>query len=374
MDIGIPKEIQIEEKRISLAPQGVYSLVKEGHRVYIEKGAGLDGHFSDEDFQKVGGEIVYSHEEAFKRADLIVKVMPPTEEECDLLHEGQMIFSFLQLSLRTSQTMSKLIEKKVTAIGTELIETNSGSKPILEAMSEIGGCMVPQIAGRFLENTYGGRGITISGIPGIPPASITIFGVGKVGLHAASALIGLGAQVFAMDNDLQKLRFIDTHFNKRVITAMSNPYNIDRALQFSDVVIGSAFEYGKKAPLLVTRDQLSSMKRGALIIDIAIDQGGCFETSRPTTHSDPIYEEKGIIHYCVPNIPAAVARSASRAMNHVILPFVSRIGEEGFKQACETNAELQRGIFIHDGKCTNKGISEIYNLPYEDFTSGKCND
>ena len=365
MDIGIPREIQIEEKRISLAPQGVYSLIREGHRVYIEKDAGLDGHFSDEDFQKVGGEIVYSHEEAFKRADLVVKVMPPTEEECDLLQESQMIFSFLQLGLRSHQSMAKLIENKVTAVGTELIETESGYKPVLEAMSEIGGCMIPQIAGRFLECTHGGRGITISGIPGIPPASIVILGVGKVGLHAANALIGLGAQVYVLDKDLQKLRYMDVHFHKRVITAMSNRYNIERALQFADVVIGSVFEYGKKAPILVTKDLLSSMKKGALIIDVAIDQGGCFETSRPTTHSDPIFEKEGIIHYCVPNIPAAVARSASRALNHVILPYVLRIGEEGFKKAVEADIELGKGIFTHNGKCTNKEIAELFNLPYK---------
>lgn len=367
MNIGIPKEILIEEKRISLAPQGVYSLIKEGHKVFIEKGAGLDGHFYDEDFQKVGGEIVYSHEEAFQRADLIVKVMPPTVDEVDLLHADQTIFSFLQLGLRTPQSMEKLLKNQVTAIGTELIETDNGHKPMLEAMSEIAGSMMPQIAGRFLECSHGGRGITISGVAGIPPANIVILGVGNVGIHAANAFIGLGAQVYVLDKDIQKLRYIDTHFHKRAITAVSNSYNIERALRFADVVIGSVFEYGKRTPIVVTKDLLSLMKQRSLIIDVAIDQGGSFETSRPTTHSDPVFVEQGIIHYCVPNIPAVVARTASRALNNVILPFILRIGEEGLQQALQSDPELKRGVFIHDGNCTNKNIADIFGLPYRNL-------
>lgn len=367
MDIGIPQEISIEEKRISLTPQGIYTLTKAGHHVYIEQGAGLGGHFYDKNFQEVGGEIVYSHEEAFRRADLIVKLMPTTVAECDLLSSDQIIFSFLQLSLRTPQSMQKLLANEVTAIGTELIETATGHMPLLEAMSEIAGSMMPQIAGRFLECTHGGRGITISGAPGIPPATIIILGVGNVGISAASAFLGLGAQVFCLDDDIQKLRYVDTHFRKRVFTAVSNTYNIERALKFADVVIGAVFEHGKKTPIIIKKEHLSLMKQGSLIIDVAIDQGGCVETSRPTTHSDPIYIKDGIIHYCVPNILAAVARTASRALNNVVLPYILKIGEVGFKKAIDLNPELKEGIITYRGKCTNKDIAEMFNLPYQKF-------
>lgn len=367
MNIGIPKEISIEEKRIFLAPQGIYSLVKEGHKVYIEKGAGLDGHFYDEDFQKVGAEIVFSHEEAFKRADLVVKVMPPTDEECALLRENHIIFSFLQLALRTSKCMQSLLDRKITSIGVELIETVDGKKTVLEMIGEIAGNMLPQIAGRFLEGTHGGRGITISGVPGIPPASIVILGVGNIGLHAVDAFLSLGAQVYVLDKDILKLRNIDLHSRKRAITAISNSFNIERALKFADVVISSVYEYGKKTPVIVTRDMLSLMKQGALVIDVAIDQGGSMETSRPTTHSNPIYKVDGIIHYCVPNISSAVARTASRALNNVILPYILKIGEIGIHNVLKTSPDLLKGVFSHDGYCTNKGISNIFNIPFKEI-------
>ncbi len=367
MNIGIPKEISIEEKRIFLAPQGIYSLVKEGHKVYIEKGAGLDGHFYDEDFQKVGAEIVFSHEEAFKRADLVVKVMPPTEEECELLRENHIVFSFLQLALRTVKGMQALIDKKITSIGIELIETVDGKKPVLEVIGEIAGSMLPQIAGRYLEGTHGGRGITISGVPGIPPASIVILGVGNIGSHAVEAFLGLGAQVYVLDTDIQQLRYIDLHSRKRAITAVSNSFNIERALKFADVVISSVYEYGKKTPVIVTKEMLSFMKQGALVIDVAIDQGGSLETSRPTTHSDPIYNVDGIIHYCVPNISSAVSRTASRALNNVILPYILEIGEIGLQHVLKTNQELLKGVFSHDGYCTNKGIANIFSTPFKEL-------
>ncbi len=367
MNFSIPKEVSIEERRISLTPQGVYSLVKEGHTVYIETGAGLEGHFYDEDFQKAGGEIVYSHEEAFKRADLIVKVMPTTHEECKLLEPEQIIFSFLQLGLRASKCMNNLIAQKVTSFGTEMIETENGHKPLLETMSEIAGSMLPQIAGHFLECTHGGRGITISGVPGIPPATIAIIGVGSVGIHAAEAFVALGAQVYVLDKDLRKLRDIDNYFHKRVITLISNQFNIERIITFADVIIGAVYEYGKKPPILITDDLLSSMKSGALLIDVAIDQGGCFETSRPTTHSNPTYVKEGIIHYCVPNIPASVARIASRALNNVILPYLLQIGNKGLQKVLASEDELRRGLITLNGQCTVKNIADLFNLPYQEF-------
>ena len=369
MNIGIPKEILAEERRISLTAQGVYSLVKEGHQVYIEKGAGLDSRFSDENFQKMGGEIVFTHEEVFKRSDLIIKVLPPTEAESEFLHQGQMLFSFLLTGLLTRSTVENLIKRKVTAVGTELIEIAPKYRPLLVAMGEIAGNMMPQIAGRFLQCDTGGRGIAIGGFPGIPPATIVILGAGHLGLNSAKSFLGLGAQVIVLDEDISRLRLIYRELNGRVATAVANHYSLERALKFADVFIGAIYQPNQKTPILITEDHLKLMKKGALIIDASIDQGGCVATSRPTTHSDPVFIKDGILHYCVPNIPSVVARTASRAMNNVVLPFVMSIARDGVKETCKTNHVLASGIYIHDGKCTNKRVSNLFDLDYREY---KC--
>ncbi len=369
MNIGIPKEILAEERRISLTAQGVYSLVKEGHKVYIERGAGLDSRFSDEDFQKMGGEIVFSHDEVFKRSDLIIKVMPPTESEAELLHSEQMIFSFLLTGLLKKRTIEMMLEKKVTAVGTELIEIAPKYRPLLVAMGEIAGNMMPQIAGRFLQCDNGGRGIAIGGFPGIPPSTVVILGAGQLGFNSAKAFVGLGAQVVVMDEDLSRLRFIYREFGGKVITAEANHYMIERALKFADVFIGAIYQPAQRTPILITEEHLKLMKKGALIIDASIDHGGCVATSRPTTHSDPVFIKEGILHYCVPNIPAVVARTASRAMNNIVAPFAMSIARDGIKKACQTNQILASGIYLHDGKCTNKGVADLYDL---EFNRYKC--
>lgn len=369
MNIGIPKEILAEERRISLTAQGVYSLVKEGHQVYIEKGAGLDSRFSDEEFQKMGGEIVFTHEEVFKRSDLIVKVLPPTEAESEFLHSEQMIFSFLLIGLLTRRSLENLLNKKVTAIGTELIELAPKYRPLLVAMGEIAGNMMPQIAGRFLQCDNGGRGIAIGGFPGIPPATIVILGAGQLGYNTAKAFTGLGAQVIVLDEDISRLRFIYRELKGQVITSIANHYSIERALKFADVFIGAIYQPSQRTPILISEDHLKLMKKGALIIDASIDHGGCVATSRPTTHSDPVFIKEGILHYCVPNIPAVVARTASRAMNNIVLPLVLSIARDGMKETCRTNQILASGIFAHDGKCTKKGVAELFDVAYYDY---KC--
>ena len=367
MNIGIPKEILAEERRISLTAQGVYSLVKEGHKVYIEKGAGLNSRFSDEDFQKMGGEIVFSHEEVFKRSDLIIKVMPITEEETEFLRAEQMIFSFLMTSLLTRNAIENLIKNKVTAVGTELIEIAPKYRPLLVAMGEIAGNMMPQIAGRFLQCDNGGRGIAIGGFPGIPPATIAILGAGQLGFNTAKSFLGLGAQVIVLDEDVSRLRYIYKGLEGRIITSVANHYSIERALKFADVFIGAVYQPNQRTPILISEDQLKLMKKGALIIDASIDHGGCVATSRPTTHSDPVFIKQEILHYCVPNIPSVVARTASRAMNNIVLPFVLSIGRDGIKATCKTNSILASGIYIHDGKCTNNGVADLYDLEYREY-------
>lgn len=369
MNIGIPKETLAEERRISLTPQGVYSLVKDGNKVYIEKDAGKDGRFSDEDFQEMGGEIVFSRQEVFQRSDLVIKVMPPTEHEAQFVKEGQMIFSFLMLGLQTKGAIDQLIQNKVTAIGTELIEIAPRYRPLLVAMGEIAGNMMPQIAGRFLQCDNGGRGIAIGGFPGIPPATIVILGAGHLGYHSAKAFVGLGAQVIVLDDDIARLRYINNELKGRVITAIANHYSIQRALQFADVFIGAVYQPNQRTPILITADQVRLMKRGALIIDAAIDHGGCVETSRPTTHSDPVFLKDGVLHYCVPNIPSVVARTASRAMNNIVLPLISSIARDGIEQTCRSNRILNSGIYIHQGKCNHKAVAGLFDLKYEPF---KC--
>ena len=367
MNIGIPKEILSEEKRISLTAQGVYSLVKEGHNVYIEKDAGSGSSFSDVDFQKMGGEIVFSPDEVYKRSDLIVKVNPPNEAETELLRPDQMIFSFLQLALQTKDALKNLIDKKVTAIGTELIEIAPKYRPVLVAMSEIAGNMMPQIAGRFLQCDAGGRGIAIGGFPGIAPSTIVILGAGNLGFNTAKNFVKMGAQVIVLDEDIARLRHVENELGGSVITAIANHYSIEKALRSADVFIGAVFQVSKKAPILITREQLKLMNKGSLIIDAAIDHGGCVETSRPTTHSDPIFVEEGIIHYCVPNITSSVARTSSRALNNIVLPFILEITRNGLKSICENNSILISGIYIQNGKCINSGIADLFDFEYHEY-------
>ena len=369
MNIGIPKEILAEERRISLTAPGVYSLAKEGHKIYIEKGAGVDSRFSDEDFQKMGGEIVFSHEELFKRSDLIIKVLPLTEDESNFLRADQMIFSFLMTGLLSKTTVINLIKKKVTAIGTELIEIAPKNRPLLVAMGEIAGNMMPQIAGRFLQCDTGGRGIAIGGFPGIPPSTVVILGGRRMGIYTTKSFLGLGAQVIVLDEDVSRLRYIHKGLDGRVTTSIANHYSIERALKFADVFIGAIYQPYQKTPIIITEEQLRLMKKGALIIDASIDQGGCVATSRPTTHSDPVFIKEGILHYCVPNIPSVVARTASRALNNIVLPFVLSIGREGIEETCQSNRVLASGIYIHNGKCTNEGVAGLYDLEYQEY---KC--
>jgi len=367
MNIGIPKEILAEENRISLTSQGVYSLVKEGHNVFIENGAGEVSRFSDETFQKMGGQIVFSAEEIYKRSDLIVKVMPPTVEETEMLATDQMIFSFLQLKFQNKQALENMMKKNVTAVGTELIAFGPRYHPLLVAMSEIAGNMLPQIAGRFLQSNNGGRGIAIGGFPGIPPATIVILGAGTLGFNAAKSFLALGAQVIVLDGDLRRLRYIEEHLRGNIITSIANHYSLERALKFADVFIGAIYQANKKTPIVITEALLKEMKKRALIIDASIDQGGCVETSHPTTHSDPIFVKHDVLHYCVPNIPSAAARTASRAMNNIVLPIIQSIARVGIAETCKQNNALQSGTYIFNGKCVKQGVAEIFNLPFEQF-------
>jgi alanine dehydrogenase len=369
MNIGIPKETSSEERRVALTPVGVYALTKEGHIVYVEKGAGKLSGFSDQEYRDVGAQVVFSREEVFHRSQLIAKIQPPTEEECQFLSPGEVVFSFLNLGIPRKNTIKLLLEKGATALGYELIEQPNETLPVLTAMSEIAGLLLPQIAGRLLEGEYGGRGIMLSGISGIPPANVVVLGAGVVGLNAARAFSGLGAQVFVMDKDINKLRQADKLLNKQIATSIVTPLLVEKAVRFADVLVGAVFIYGKKTPHLVSEDMVREMKKGSVIIDVSIDQGGCIETSRPTTLSSPTFVQHGVIHYCVPNIPASVARTASHALNNAVLPWVLQVARLGIDAALKKYDCLQKGIYFYEGQSTLNTVAELFDLQYQDINA-----
>jgi len=367
MDIGIPKEISAEERRVALTPVGVYALSQRGHNVYVEKGAGDACGFSDQDFREVGAQMVFSSEELFHRAQLIAKIQPPIEVEGQFLEAEKIVFSFLNLGTTSKRSITLLMEKGITALGYELSEHPDGSLPILTAMSEIAGVVLPQIAGKLLETRQGGRGITLAGVAGIPPANVVILGAGGVGVNAARAFTQLGAQVMIMDRDVEKLRRVDQMMQKQISTSIVTPLLVERAVRFADVLIGAILIRGKKAPHLVTETMVKNMKPGSVIIDVSIDQGGCIETSRPTTLSSPTYVQHGVIHYCVPNIPASVARTASHALNNSVLPWVQQVAKLGLAAAVKKFRCLQTGMYLYNGHCTTKSLCDLFDLEYKNL-------
>jgi len=367
MRIGIPKETLLEEKRVALAPAGVDSLTRAGHTVYIESGAGEGSHFSDEDYTATGAQIVYSAEEAFKRAELVVKVTPVSDEEADMLEEEQIVFSFLNLAASRKTVVDTLLKKKVTAIASERIEQED-SLPVLRVMSEIAGQLSMQIGAKYLESyVKNGRGILLSGITGVAPAAVVIIGAGVVGISAARAALGRGAQVIVIDNDLNRLNNIDNIFQKKATTVMANPYTISRGVKFADILIGAVLIKGEKTPHVVSEDMVKQMKKGAVIIDVSIDQGGCVETSRITTISNPVFSLHGVIHYCVPNMPTIVSRTASYGLTNASIGYIMNIAENGLTNALMGDEGLARGVCIHKGNCSNESFADTFGLEYKPF-------
>ncbi len=365
MRIGIPKENIFEEKRIALAPAGVDSLIRAGHTVYIQSGAGEGSSLNDNDFAQIGANIVYSPEEVYMRSELIVKVSPLTDSETDLLQPNQTLFSFLHLAVGQKTTIEKLLSKKVTAIGYELIENESGL-PVLHSMSEIAGQLSIQTAEKYLESyPKGGRGILLGGITGVAPAAVVILGAGVVGTTAARAALGRGAQVIVIDKDLNRLRKIDSTFRQKITTVMANPYTISRGVKYADVLIGAVLIKGEKTPHLVSEEMVKTMKKGAVIIDVSIDQGGCIETSHVTSISDPVYYMYDVIHYCVPNMPALVARTSSYGLNNAALGFIQSIADKGADNALLNDPGFSKGVCTYKGYCSNESIANIFNLEFK---------
>lgn len=356
MNICIPKERRDSEYRVGLTPAGVRLLTQAGHTCYIEHNAGIGSGFSDLHYQQAGGTIVYSGEEVYGRADLLLKVARPTDEEFNWLRESSTIMGFLHLAAGRAEKTSILIEKNVTAIGYEIIQDDNGLLPVLIPLSQVGGRMVPQVAAKMLQNDVGGKGILLSGVPGVPPAEVVILGGGTSGSAAARTFIGMGAAVMVLDKDIEKLRALDREFPGRIVTMVSHSFNIEKVCTFADVLVGAVLVPGERTPILVSREVVKTMRPRSVIIDLSIDQGGCIETSRPTTHSNPIYIEEGVLHYCVPNMTGVIGRTATHALNNASWPFVQLIAELGIEQALQKSPSLRRGVYTHHGEITNQGL------------------
>jgi len=363
MVIGVPKEIKPGENRIAIVPGGVETLVHKGHTVIIEKGAGLGSGFSDEDYIEAGAQIVQKHEDVFAEAELLLKVKEPLPKEYNLLRERQIIFTYLHLAASEELTRN-LQKRKIIGIAYETVQTENGFLPLLAPMSEIAGRMAPQEGAKYLEETYGGRGILLGGVAGVPPASVVILGGGNVGYNAARIALGMGASVTVLDINPHKLRMLDEIFQGRVTTMIADSYNLRMVISYADLLIGAVLVPGAKAPKLITREMLKTMRPGAVLVDVSIDQGGCAETSRPTIHSHPIYKEEGIIHYTVTNMPGAVPRTATRALTLNTLSYVLEIAEKGWGKAVKENVSLAKGVNLVEGKITYKAVAEAFNLSY----------
>lgn len=368
MRIGVPKEIKNNENRVAMTPAGVVSLTLHNHQVFIETGAGLGSSFTDEDYIAAGATIVQTAHEAWNQ-EMVMKVKEPTHQEFDLIQEGSVLFTYLHLAPEEALT-KVLLEKKVTAIAYETVQLPNNSLPLLSPMSEVAGRMATQIGAQFLEQIHGGKGILLGGVPGVPRANVAIIGGGIAGTNAAKMALGMGAKVTIIDLNVDRLRQLEDIFGSNIQTLISNPYNIGEAVKEADLVIGAVLIPGAKAPKLVSEDMIKSMTPGSVVIDIAIDQGGIFETSdRITTHDNPTYEKHGVVHYAVANMPGAVPRTSTIALTNATVPYAVQIANKGYKQACLDNLALQKGINTLGGHVTFAAVAEAQGLPYTDVTT-----
>lgn len=357
MLVAVAKEIKAQEYRVGLTPAGVRELVAQGHHVLVEHNAGAAISCSDDDYRKAGAEIAANAKEIFQRGELIIKVKEPQPEECRQLRPEQILFTYLHLAPDRQQT-DLLLQSGVTAIAYETITDQHGGLPLLAPMSEVAGRMAIQQAALCLEQSRGGRGLLLGGVPGVSPADVLVIGGGVVGLNAARMAAGLGARVTLLDRSLPRLQYIDELYGGRIKTLYSTTEAIEYSLQRSDVVIGAVLIPGAAAPKLVTRDMLKMMPAGAVMVDVAIDQGGCFETSKPTTHEQPVYQVEGIVHYCVANMPGGVPRTSTFALSHATLPFITALANKGLKAALQADPHFAQGLNVHRGQLCYQAVAE----------------
>ena len=363
MVIGIPKEIKNNENRVGMTPSGVHELVAHGHKVYVQHDAGTGSGFSDEEYLKAGADILPSIDDVYGIAEMIIKVKEPIEPEYKLVRKGQLLFTYFHFASDRALT-DAMLKSGATCIAYETVRDNRGTLPLLIPMSEVAGRMSVQEGARFLEKPQGGKGKLIGGVPGVKPAKVLVIGGGVVGRNAALMAAGLGGDVTITDISLPTLRHLDEVLPKNVKTLHSSKHNIESELPYTDLVIGSVLIPGAKAPKLITREMLALMKPGTVLVDVAIDQGGCFETSHPTTHAEPTYVVDGIVHYAVANIPGAVPFTSTLALTNATLPYALKIADMGWRQACKADSGLADGVNIVDGKITFKAVAETFDMDY----------
>jgi len=363
MIVGIPREIKANENRVAVIPAGVELLVGRGHEVVVETEAGRSSGFTDQNYAEAGANIVNEAAEVFKQSDMIMKVKEPLPAEYDLIRPGQIVFTYFHFAASRELTLA-MLKSKCIAIAYETVQDASGALPLLVPMSEVAGRMSIQEGAKCLEKLYGGKGILLGGVPGVEPASVVILGGGIVGTNAAKIASGLGARVTILDINLDRLRYLDDVMPKNVFTVMSNPANIRKAISEADLVVGAVLIPGAKAPSLITRDMLKLMKKGSVVVDVAVDQGGCVETIRPTTHEDPIYEIDGVVHYGVANMPGGVPMTSTKALTNATFPYAMQIANTGFPEIAKVNKEIAKGVNMVEGSLTYKGVADAFDMDY----------
>jgi len=363
MIVGILKEIKVEENRVSMTPAGVEVMNQNGHEVLVEKSAGNGSSFEDATYVDAGAEIVDTPEEIFERSEMVIHVKEPQPSEYDLIRENQIVFTYLHLAAAKELTHA-LIRAGSINIAYETIQKTDGSLPLLTPMSEVAGRMAIQQGAKYLEMAQGGHGVLLGGVPGVDPGMVVIIGGGIVGVNAAKMACGLGAKVYILDMNLDRLRYLSDVMPSNCFLLMSSPATIRKLVKEADVVIGAVLIPGTKAPRLVTREMLKTMKPGSVLVDVAIDQGGCFETSKATTHSDPIYTVEGVVHYCVANMPGAVAATSTLALTNATLPYVVEIANKGWRKSMKENPEIKLGANVINGKITYQGVADAFGLEY----------
>ena len=364
MQVGVLKEIKTKEHRVAITPTGVEQMLAHGHKVFVETGAGDGSAFSNENYINAGAIIYNTPEEIYQKCEMIMKVKEPLAAEYPMIQSDQILFTYFHFAASFELTRA-IIDSGSIAVAYETVEQGNGALPLLTPMSEVAGRLAIQEGAKYLEKTFGGSGVLLSGVPGVDPGNVLIIGGGIVGTNAAKIACGLGAKVYLLDNNLERLRYLSDVMPKNCFPLMSSPATIRRLIKEADLVVGAVLVTGAVAPKLITRDMLKIMKKGSVIVDVAIDQGGCVESAKPTTHDDPIYEIDGIVHYCVANMPGAVSYTSTKALTNATLPYALEIADKGYKKAAKENPAIAKGINIITGKVTCKGVAEAFGLEYE---------
>lgn len=367
MNIGVINESSKIENRAGLTPSSVSILVERGHEVYIQAGAGLKAGYTNEEYASLGGKIVFTKEEVFGRSELVLNISPLNEEECGLVRENQILFGFHHLAVARKSNLETLLRKKVTIIGYEIAQTEDESLPFIESLSEIAGQMCLAISGHYLQTNLGGRGLVIGGVVSVPPATAVIVGSGVLAKSAIRALLGAGAHTIALGSNMERLRGIEEMTSGRVITLLASKYNLERMTAIADILIGGVLLPGERAPVMITRNMVKNMRKGSVLIDLAIDQGGCSETSRLTTLEQPTFIDEDVIHYCVPNITSSVSRTSSKVLSNLVVSYLLNIGEKGIDKVLAEDRTLRRGTYVHFGGIVRKSLAERFGFEYKGF-------